>query len=79
MTIVVALLCYWALPGLPSKTPWLSEEERRFAVWRSAVDAMGDRVSSVSPAETILPLDANLMLLSGAAGRRDGRVQVAGR
>lgn len=44
ITVVVGVGCFWFLPGLPSKTKWLTEEERRFAIWRSAVDAMGDRV-----------------------------------
>lgn len=41
VTIVVGASCYFILPGLPSQTKWLSEEERRLAIWRSSVDASG--------------------------------------
>lgn len=41
VTIVVGASCYFILPGLASQTKWLSEEERRLAIWRSSVDASG--------------------------------------
>jgi hypothetical protein len=35
-------LVVFFLPSVPSKTRWLSEEERRLAQWRVTVDAAGE-------------------------------------
>lgn len=41
LTVAVAGLCLFILPSWPSDTKWLSEEERRLAVWRAKADAEG--------------------------------------
>ncbi|KAI5480780.1 mfs transporter [Pseudohyphozyma bogoriensis] len=41
LTSGVGLACYFLLPSLPSKTKWLSEEERRLSIWRMTVDTSG--------------------------------------
>ena len=42
ITIVVGVAVFFILPSLPSKTKWLSEEQRRLAVWRMTVDGAGE-------------------------------------
>lgn len=41
ITSLVGMCCYFLLPSVPSKTVWLSEEQRRLAIWRSTIDASG--------------------------------------
>lgn len=41
MTTVIGMACYVLLPSVPSKTLWLTEEQRRLAIWRSKLDASG--------------------------------------
>jgi hypothetical protein len=42
VTVAVGIAVFFILPSLPSKTRWLSEEQRRLAVWRMTGDAAGE-------------------------------------
>ncbi|KAI5480783.1 Allantoate permease [Pseudohyphozyma bogoriensis] len=41
ITSFLGISCYFLLPSLPSKTTWLSDEERRLSIWRMTIDTAG--------------------------------------